>query len=73
MNVVTTALTQYGATLGIGGQICRNDNSTGVMVRITRNRIRFESSSNGRLLASGPIKAVAVEKFVESFWFWSKL
>lgn len=73
MNVVANALTQYGATLGIGGQICRNDKSTGVMVRIARNRIRFESSSNGRLLASGPVSKSTVEKFVESFWFWSKL
>lgn len=73
MDSVELTLAQYGATLGIGGQIVRNEKSTGVMVRIVRQRIRFESSTTGSLIATGPVKPSTVEKFVEAFWFWSKL
>lgn len=34
-------------------------------------RLRIESIT-GTLLASGPVKPETVERFVESFWFWTK-
>lgn len=72
METVNNALAAYGAAIGVGGVIVRNDKATGVQVAVKRGRIRFESTNSGRLLASGPIKAQTVETFVESFWFWEK-
>ena len=72
MDKVMSALAQYGATLGLQGQIRRGDNLLGVCVVIKGKRIRFESSSSGKLLASGPVAESTVEKFVESFWMWNK-
>jgi len=70
MELVKQALAAYGATLGESGVICRNEKATGVQVKA--GRVRFESTGSGRLLASGPVKAESVERFVESFWFWAK-
>ena len=72
MEKVLAALAQYGATLGLQGQIRRGDKTLGVCVVIKGKRIRFESSSSGNLLASGPVAESTVEKFVESFWMWVK-
>lgn len=72
MLTVENALKQYGATIGLGGQIVRNEKSTGVVVNIRSGRIRFASSESCKSLASGPVSARTVETFVESFWFWEK-
>ncbi|MFA5387556.1 MAG: hypothetical protein WC322_04185 [Candidatus Paceibacterota bacterium] len=72
MEVVQHALAAYGATLGLQGVIIRNEKATGVAVVVKGKRIRFESTGSGHLLASGPVAASTVEKFVESFWFWKK-
>ena len=72
MDKVISALAQYGATLGLQGQIRRGDKILGVCVVIKGKRIRFESSSSGNLWASGPVAESTVEKFVEAFWMWSK-
>ena len=72
MDKVLSALAQYGATLGLQGQIRKGDKILGVCVVIKGKRIRFESSTSGNLLASGPIAESTVEKFIESFWMWEK-
>ena len=72
MEKILVALAQYGATLDLKGQIRRGDKILGVCVFIKGKRIRFESSSSGTLLASGPVAESTVEKFVESFWMWVK-
>ena len=71
MKKVLDALTQYGATLSNDGLIQRSGKTMPVFVTIKKDRIRFESTSSN-LLASGPVAASTVEKFVESFWFWEK-
>lgn len=73
MELVQSALAAYGVSLGLQGVIVRNEKATGVQVVVKRGRIRFESTGSGRLLASGPVSAATVEKFVESFWFWKKV
>ncbi len=72
MEKILAALAQYGATLGLQGQIKRGDKTLGVCVIIKAKRLRFEASTSGNLLASGPIAESTVEKFVESFWMWTK-
>lgn len=72
MEKVLAALAQYGATLGLQCQIRRGDKTLGVCVVVKGKRLRFESSTSGKLLASGPIAESTVEKFVESFWMWTK-
>ncbi len=73
MELIKQTLAAYGATIDMQGVICRNDKVTGVAVVVKGKRIRFESTSSRRLMASGPIIATTVEKFVESFWFWEKI
>lgn len=72
MELVARALAAYGATIGEQGAIVRNGKTLAVSVEVRGKRIRFHSTENGRLLASGPIEAASVENFVESFWFWTK-
>lgn len=69
--VITQALKPYGANLSPDGLIQRGGKTLPVAVSIRKNRIRFISTS-GNLLASGPLEANTVEKFVEGFWFWTK-
>lgn len=73
MELIKQTLEVYGATISMQGVIFRNDKATGVAVVVKGKRIRFESTGSGRLLASGPVTASTVEKFVEAFWFWEKI
>lgn len=65
------ALQAYDAHLADGGRIVRRGKTLGVRIVEKKNRLRIETVS-GSLLASGPITERTVERFVESFWFWSK-
>ena len=65
------ALGAYEAHLADDGRIVRRGTTLGVRIVEKKNRLRFESVA-GSLLASGPITSATVERFVESFWFWSK-
>ena len=66
-----TALSAYDAHLADDGRIVRKGKTLGVVIKEKKNRLRFESVS-GSLLASGPVEPRTVERFVESFWFWTK-
>lgn len=72
MEIVQEALKEYGAKLHGTGYIERHDGKV-TMVRpvIMRQRLRFETP-DGRLLATGPIKADFVHEFVKRYWLWSK-
>jgi len=72
METVVQALAAYGATLSDWGVIIRNGKATGVNVVVRKGRVNFKSTGSGKLLASGPLEAASVERFVESFWFWEK-
>ena len=65
------ALQQYDAHLAEDGRIVRRGKTLGVVITEKKNRLRIESVA-GTLLASGPIEGRTVERFVESFWFWTK-
>ena len=65
------ALQAYDAHLAEDGRIVRRGTTFGVRIVEKKNRLRIEAVS-GSLLASGPITERTVERFVESFWFWSK-
>jgi len=65
------ALSAYDAHLGEDGRIVRKGKTLGVVIKEQKNRLRIESVA-GSLLASGPIEPRTVERFVESFWFWTK-
>ena len=65
------ALGAYDAHLSEDGRIVRKGKTLGVTITEKKNRLRIESVA-GTLLASGPIEGKTVERFVESFWFWSK-
>jgi len=65
------ALSRYDAHLGEDGRIVRKGKILGVVIKEQKNRLRIESVA-GSLLASGPIEPRTVERFVESFWFWTK-
>lgn len=69
--VVREALKSYGATLTEDGFIARDGKRTGVRVVVSRKRLRYQSVD--RLLATGPITAESVCKFVADFWFWKKV
>jgi len=43
----------------------------GVVITEKRNRLRIESVA-GTMLASGPVEPRTVERFVESYWYWTK-
>lgn len=78
MEVVQHALAAYGAhldtVLGVENCIIRRGQALSVRVKVSRGRIRFESAHVGHtLIASGPVAASTVEKFVEAFWFWEKV
>lgn len=66
-----TALKAYDAHLAEGGRIVRKGKTLGVVIKEQKNRLRIESVA-GTLLASGPIEPRTVERFVESFWYWTK-
>lgn len=66
-----TALKAYGAYLAEDGRIVRKGKTLGVVIKEQKNRLRIESVA-GTLLASGPIESRTVERFVESFWYWTK-
>lgn len=66
-----TALGAYDAHIAQDGRIVRKGTTFGVRIVESRKRLRIESVA-GTLLASGPIEARTVERFVESFWFWTK-
>lgn len=72
MQIITETLAAYDASLGPYGEIIRNGKSTGVTASIKGQRIRFRSLNTTQLVMSGPVTARTVEKFVESFWYWSK-
>lgn len=72
MQTIIETLAAYGATLGSYGEIIRNGKSTGVTASIKGRRIRFCSLNTTQLVMSGPVTTRTVEKFVESFWYWSK-
>lgn len=65
------ALGAYDAHLNEEGYIVRRGKVLGVRIIAKKNRLRIESVA-GTLLASGPIQPATVERFVESFWFWTK-
>jgi len=65
------ALSAYDAHLAEDGRIVRKGRTLGVVITEKGNRLRIESVA-GSLLASGPIEPRTVERFVESFWFWTK-
>lgn len=65
------ALGAYDAHLAEDGRIVRKGRTLGVVITEKGNRLRIESVA-GSLLASGPIEPRTVERFVESFWFWTK-
>jgi len=65
------ALSAYDAHLAEDGRIVRKGKTLGVVIKEQKNRLRIESVA-GSLLASGPIEPRTVERFVESFWFWTK-
>lgn len=65
------ALSAYDAHLADDGRIVRKGKTLGVVITEKRNRLRIESMA-GTLLASGPVEARTVERFVESFWYWKK-
>lgn len=65
------ALQAYDAHLAEDGRIVRRGTTFGVRIVEKKNRLRIEAVS-GSLLASGPITERTVERFVETFWFWSK-
>lgn len=71
-SVINQALELYGATLSQEGLIQRGGKTLPVEVSVRKNRIRFISTTSGKLLASGPLEGATVEKFVEGFWFWTK-
>ncbi|EML7988730.1 hypothetical protein D7Y24_10300 [Stenotrophomonas maltophilia] len=66
-----TALKAYGAHLAEDGRIVRKGKTLGVVIKEQKNCLRIESVA-GTLLASGPIEPRTVERFVESFWYWTK-
>ncbi|MCV2216124.1 hypothetical protein [Thauera sp. Sel9] len=65
------ALQAYDAHLAEDGRIVRRGTTFGVRIVEKKNRLRIEAVS-GSLLASDPITERTVERFVETFWFWSK-
>ena len=71
MNEWQQALNGYDAHLADDGRIVRRGKTLGVRIVETKRRLRIESIT-GSLLASGPVAPATVERFVESFWFWTK-
>lgn len=65
------ALSAYDAHLGEDGRIVRKGRTFGVVITEKKNRLLIASEA-GTLLASGPIEGKTIERFVETFWFWSK-
>lgn len=65
------ALSAYDAHLADDGRIVRKGKTLGVVITEKRNRLRIESVA-GTLLASGPVEPRTVERFVESYWYWTK-
>lgn len=65
------ALSAYDAHLAEDDRIVRKGKPLGVTITEKNKRLRIESVA-GTLLASGPIAAATVERFVERFWFWEK-
>lgn len=70
IDIVREALKPYGATLTDDGFIAKNGPSQ-IQVVVKGKRLRFQGGAH--LMASGPIAAATVERFVESFWFWKKV
>ena len=71
LNSWQQALTAYDAHLAEDGRIVRRGTTMGVFIFERKGRLRIESVA-GTLLASGPVQPETVERFVESFWFWTK-
>ncbi|WP_414608263.1 hypothetical protein [Stenotrophomonas pavanii] len=65
------ALSAYDAHLADDGRIVRKGKTLGVVITEKRNRLRIESVA-GTMLASGPVEPRTVERFVESYWYWTK-
>lgn len=66
---INNALALYGASLDDNNYIVKGPKSLGVKAVVKGKRLRFESS-NGVLIASGPITEKFVSSFVEKFWYW---
>lgn len=72
---VGAALQAYGADLNADARITRDRKlfATRVVITAGRNpRLRIENAHTGGLVASYPATHGSIERFVESFWFWSK-
>ena len=72
--LVADAPKAYGATLtGADEIITRAGKESGVFVNVRGRRMQFRNGGTGACLASGPVEAASVERFVTRFWYWEKV
>jgi chemotaxis receptor (MCP) glutamine deamidase CheD len=69
--MIKTTLSKYGATLNEQNVITKGGKCLGVVVKVVKNRIKF--MHHGILLASGPVEARTVDKFVKQYWYWEEI
>ena len=70
--LVAEALKAYGAALTAADEIItRAGRETGVFVSVKGRRMQFREGF-GKCLASGPVEATSVDRFVTRFWYWEK-
>lgn len=71
--MVAEALKPYGATVTTADEIIgRTGKETGVFVNVRGRRLQFRNGGTGACLASGPVEAASVDRFVTRFWYWEK-
>lgn len=70
--MVSEALKLYGATVTAADEIvARNGTPSGVFVNVRGRRLQFRNGSTGACLASGPVEAATIDRFVTRFWYWT--
>ena len=71
--LVAKALEPYGATVTAADEIVsRGGTESGVFVNVRARRLQFRDGETGRCLASGPVEAASIDRFVTRFWYWEK-
>ena len=71
--LVAEALKPYGATVTAADEIvARNGTPSGVFVNVRGRHLQFRNGGTGACLASGPVEAASVDRFVTRFWHWEK-
>ncbi|MFA6199209.1 MAG: hypothetical protein WC679_02220 [Bacteroidales bacterium] len=71
--MIKEALQQYNATIDENNVVISSKGKNlGLKIYQKKNRLRYEDATTGTLYASSPVTTTGIEKFVESFWYWTK-